>query len=265
MENIKKSPGNQRIKQGPNPTNIKRKPKISVVIPCLSEEERIQDTLYGLFRQSVFKDTEIILVEYNPENSPYLRDLCHGMAHVRYMTVNRSGIAFARHVGIMSAFSNIICNFDADCEWINRECLANMTQPIIDKECILTVCDNVFDLREVPINELQMMDMPTKVCNFLNNLQRTTPLAILEPGSCIDKKAYEYVGGFDDVKQYELFHLGNRMAYHFNNISTLLFSRQPTGQHKKCVNDAAVIVSSRRAIKWSQRGLEVLSYDNAYR
>lgn len=252
-------------KPGPNPTNIKRKPKISVIIPCLSEEERIEDTLYGLFRQSVFKDSEIILVEYNPLNDPYLSNLAHGLAHVRHMTVNRSGIAFARHVGIMSANSDVICNFDADCEWVNKYCLEYMTKPIMDKECILTVCDNVFDLTEVPVNELNRMDMPSKVCNFLNNIQRTTPLAILEPGSCINRRAYEYVGGFDDVKQYELFHLGNRMAYHFNNINDFLFAKELTGKHKKCINDAAVIVSSRRAVKWAERGLEVLDYQNAYR
>ena len=252
-------------RQRPNPTNIKRRPKYSVVIPAYSENERIQETLYGLFRQSVFKDTEIITVEYNPLNDPYLRDLCHGMANVRYMTVNRSGIAFARHIGIMSSNSNIICNFDADCEWVNKYCLENMTKPILEKECILTVCDNIFDLAEVPVAELQQMEMPVKVANFLNNLQRTTPLAILEPGSCFDKQAYLYVGGYDDVKQYELFHLGNRLAYHFNNIQTLLFSRTPTGTHKKHIQDAGIIVSSRRAIKWSQRGLEVLDYANAYR
>jgi hypothetical protein len=140
-----------------------------------------------------------------------------------------------------------------------------MTKPIMDRECILTVCDNVFDLTEVPVNELQRMDIPTKTVNFLNNIQRTTPLAILEPGACFDKQAYQYIGGFDDVKQYELFHLGNRMVYHFNNIQTLLFSRQPSGVHKKHIPSAAVIVSSRRAIKWAERGISVLDYSNAYR
>lgn len=249
----------------PNPTNIKRRPKVSVVIPCLSEEERISETLYALFKQSIFKDAEIILVEYNPYNDPYLRDLAHGMAHVRHMEVGRAGIAFARHIGIMSSNSNVICNYDADCEFVDKHCLENMTKPIIDRECVLTVCDNVFNLVELPINELSNMEMPTKVLTFLNNIQRTTPLAILEPGSCLDKQAYLYVGGFDDVKQYELFHLGNRLAYHFNNIQTLLFSRQPTGVHKKHISDAAVIVSSRRAVKWAERGLSVLDYANAYR
>lgn len=254
-----------KITNRPNPTNIKRRPKVSIVIPTLSENDRIADTLYGLFKQSIFKDAEVIIAEYNPYDDPYIRDLAHGMAHVRHINVGRAGIAYARHAGIMSANSNIICNFDADCEWIDKYCLENMVKPILDKECILTVCDNLFDLAEVAVNDLPSMDMPVKVCNFLNNLQRTTPLAILEPGSCFDKSAYLYIGGFDDVKQYELFHLGNRMAYHYNNIQTLLFSRKPEGAHKHHVSDAAVIVSSRRAIKWSERGLEVLNYDHAYR
>ena len=259
------SANSRKIIGRPNPTNIKRRPKVSIIIPTLSENERIADTLYSLFKQSMFKDAEVLIVEYNPYNDPYIRDLCHGMAHVRHLTVDRAGIAFARHMGIMSAHADIICNYDADCEFINKYCLENMAKPIQDKECVLTVCDNLFDLAEVPVNELQSMEMPTKVCNFLNNLQRTTPLAILEPGSCLDKKAYLYVGGFDDVKQYELFHLGNRLAYHYNNIQEILFSRKPEGKHKRCITDAAVIVSSRRAIKWSQRGLEVLDYGNAYR
>lgn len=251
---------------GPNPTNIKRRPLVSVVIPCLSEEERIEETLYALFKQSMFKDAEIILVEYNPYNDPFLSNLTHRMAHVQHMTVNRSGIAFARHMGIMASHSDVICSFDADCEWLDKYCLERMSKPILDKECILTVCDNLFDLTEVPVNELQRMEMPTKVCNFLNNMQRTTPLAILEPGSCVSKQAYEFVGGFDDVKQYELFHLGNRLAYHYNNIKDLLLvAKRPTGAHKRHVADAAVIVSSRRAIKWAERGLEVLDYANAYR
>ena len=260
-----KQPTKPIARKGPNPGNIKRRPKVSIIIPTLSENDRIADTLYSLFRQSMFKDAEVIIVEYNPYDDPYIRDLSHGMAHVRHMEVNRAGIAFARHMGIMSSHADIICNYDADCEFIDKFSLENMVKPILDKECVLTVCDNLFDLTEVPVNELSSMEMPTKVCNFLNNMQRTTPLAILEPGSCMDKQAYLYVGGFDDVKQYELFHLGNRMAYHYNNIQTLLFSRKPEGAHKKHVSEAGVIVSSRRAVRWAEEGISVLDYNNAFR
>lgn len=249
---------------GPNPTNIKRKPKISVVLPCYNEEERILDTLTGLIRQSVFKDTEIIIVEYNPFNEPYVRDLTDRMAHVRYMTVSRPGIAFARHMGIMNSYSDCIVNFDADCEFMDRDGLEKMTAPILNKECILTVCDNAFDLVEVPVEELSRMDVPAKTLAFLNNLQRTTPVACLEPGSCFSKQAYQYVGGYDDTKQYELFLLNNRLMYHYNNMQTLLLSGKFTGNHKKHI-DTVVIVSSRRAIKWAERGVEVLNYSNAYR
>ena len=250
---------------GPNPSNIRRRPKVSVVLPCFNEEDRILDTLTMLFRQSIFKDTEIILVEYNPTNDPYLRDLVERMANVRYLEVGRAGIAFARHIGIMKSNSSVICNFDADCEFLNRNSLEDLTKPILDKECILTVCDNMFDLVEVPVNELSRMDMPVKVCNMLNNLQRTSPLAILEPGSCIDKQAYSYVGGFDDIKQYELFMLNNRLMYHYNTFQSLIFGKQTGQQHKRHIDSAAVIVSSRRAIQWSKRGLEILDYAHAYR
>ena len=249
----------------PNPKNIHRKPLVSVVIPAYKEEDRIEDTLYTLFRQSIFKDTEVIVVEYNPGNDPYLQNLLHGMAKCRYITVNRAGIAYARHVGIMSAMSPIICNFDADCEFTHKYCLANLIEPIQKKECILTVCDNMFDLTEVPIEKLNEMQAPTNVCNFLNNLQRTTPIACLEPASCFSKTAYQYVGGYDDTVQHELFHLNNRFIYHYNNISTFLFEGKLTGAHKKHIDDAGVIVSSRRAIKWAERGVQVLDYNNAYR
>ena len=250
---------------GPNPTNIKRRPKVSLVLPCFNENDRILETLSRLFRQSIFKDTEIILCEYNPANDPYLRDLVERMANVRYLEIGRAGIAFARHMGIMKSNSQVICNFDGDCEFLDNKCLENLTKPILDKECILTVCDNMFDLVEVPVNELSRMDMPVKVANMLNNLQRTTPLAILEPGSCFSKEAYLFIGGFDDTKQYELFMLNNRFMYHYNSFQNLLFGGKRGQQHKKHISDAAVIVSSRRAIKWSERGLEVLDYANAYR
>jgi len=250
---------------GPNPTNIKRRPKRSVILPCFNEDDRLLETLSHLFRQSCFKDTEIIICEYNPENNAYVRDLVERMANVRYLEIGRAGIAFARHMGIMRSNSNVICNFDADCEFLDNKCLEVLTQPIIDKECILTVCDNLFDLVEVPVNELSRMDMPVKVCNTLNNLQRTSPLAILEPGSCFSKEAYQFVGGFDDTKQYELFMLNNRLMYHYNSFQNLLFGGKRGQQHKKHIPEAAVIVSSRRAIKWSERGLEVLDYANAYR
>lgn len=253
------------LNRGPNPTNIKRRPKVSVVLPCFNENDRILETLSKLFKQSFFKDAEIIICEYNPANDPYVRDLVERMAHVRYLEINRPGIAFARHMGIMKSNAQVICNFDGDCEFLNNKCLENMVTPILNKECILTVCDNLFDLVEVPVNELPRMDAPTKVANLINNLQRTTPLAILEPGSCISKEAYMFVGGYDDTKQYELFMLNNRLMYHYNSFQNLLFGGKRGQQHKKHIPEAAVIVSSRRAIKWSERGLEVLDYNNNYR
>ena len=254
---------NTQPKDKPNPKNIRRRPLISVVIPCLAEHTRVQDCLLQLFRQNVFKDTEIIIVEYNPNNEPYTRDLVWNMAHCRYLEVSRPGIAFARHYGITNSHSNVICNFDADCEFVNRFCLGRITKPIMEHECVLTVCDNVFDLTEVPASHLSKMEMPVKVMNLLNNAQRTTPVAILEPASCFDKQAYFAVGGFDDVKQGELFHLNNRFTYHFNNLGSLMLNT--SGVHKKYIDDASVIVSSRRAVKFAEQGINVLNYDNRYR
>lgn len=209
----------------------------------------------------MFKDCEVIICNWNPDNDPYLRDLVENMAKCRYYEVNRPGIAYARHMGIMKSYGSIICNYDADCEYIHKNCLRQMVQPILNKECILTVCDNLIDVTDVPESEHMALQVPIHTFNLLNNTQKKTPMAIFEPGSCMSKEAYLNVGGFDDIKSAELWHLNNRFLYHYNSLYGLLKG----GLHKQHIDTSGIIVSPRRVVKFQSEGIKILDYSNAYR
>lgn len=223
---------------------------VSVVIPTYKEGKYIRRTLEGLRAQSL--RAEIVIADYNPENDNWM--VKHMDLIDRYITVQRSGIAFARHQGIEAASGKIIVNFDADARFSTVDGLKLMCEPVLNGQCVLTCCENVFDLTHMTDSEINDMAIPIYTARALSELQRNAHVACLEPGSCMSRQAYNYVGGYADVPFHELWNLSHRIAYRYYPINI------------RFVQDTSVIVSPRRAKKFKELGLSVLDYSkNAYR
>ena len=136
-------------------------PDISIVIPTLQEKE-IATTLKYLQQQTVYKQraeilivntiegkAEILIVEYDKAGTgetfeaakPYINPLC------RMMYVQRGGIAYARHEGVMACFGSVITCFDGDGYFSSHKAVEKLTEPILKGEVHLTGCDHLFNTR----------------------------------------------------------------------------------------------------------------------
>jgi hypothetical protein len=148
------------------------------------------------------------------------------------------------------AQGQVIVNFDADARYDNINGLKYMTDPILNGECVLTCCDNIFDLTDLTPQELAKMQMPIGAANVLNSLQRVGHVACLEPGSAISKTAYNWVGGYADIPQHELWNLSHRILLKYMPFNI---------QH---IPTTSVYMSARRAKKFADLGIGVLDYSN---
>ena len=121
-------------------------PRISVVIPTYKEDKYLGRTLSELAKQTA--DYEIIIADYNPAQEEWLWPYMHKF-NIKHVKVDRSGIAYGRHKGIAAAQGEVIVNFDADARYDSAQALGYMAEPILDGRCVLTCCDNIFDLTDL--------------------------------------------------------------------------------------------------------------------
>jgi glycosyltransferase involved in cell wall biosynthesis len=242
---------------------------ISIVIPTYNEDS-IHENLLRLVQQTVFdkylQDTEIVLADYDPERKQktrngldiFLAQLKKNYYNIKLVPVPKKGIGYARHIGITNSSGQIIVNIDADSFYYNRTGVESSIKPILSGEYVMTCCDNILNTSEITDPKLNKNEniLIVKVGYAVSNtIQRDWPIVTLEPGFCFSRKAYEYSGGFADIKQSEGGLLSTRIVYNFGFNC------------KKHVPDTAVIVSARRAIASAKYGIidTWFNYDNAFR
>ena len=224
-------------------------PVISVCVPVY-QEKYIDLTVSRLWNQK--GKYEIVLAEYCPDGvscvGPRIRQ------HVKYVLVDRPGIAYARHKAIEVATGKVIVNFDADAFFSHSNALELLAAPILNKEAVLCVCDNAFNPEEIKTAEqVEAMRLPQSILDFLNTTQRGAPfVAFLECGSAMERDAYMFVGGFRDVKMWELFNLSPVMLWQFPGM-------------KRWVNGVVAVTSARRALASARYGVGALNYSTAFR
>ena len=223
-------------------------------------EKDIGTTLKYLQQQSVYKQgqAEIVIAEFDRDKTgvtyesakKYLNPLC------RFMTVERQGIAYARHSAIMASFGSICVCADSDCYFSGNRSIEKLTKPILEGQAVLTGCDNIFQTKGLTEDQLKGIAVPNAVLDTLNQMQRNPLLPIvLEPGMTFSKKAYLFVGGFSDIPMYEGATLGAKLVHAY------------TPRYKQWIPKVACIVSPRRALGSAVDGI-LQSYGNyakAYR
>jgi glycosyltransferase involved in cell wall biosynthesis len=237
---------------------------VSVVIPTYNESN-IYETLIELAKQTIFtkfpKNIEIIIADYDPERNNIVGKQCleakfTGIlppGSLRTVTVDRKGIAYARHQGILHSTGEIIVNFDADAKFTTLDGIEKLIYPITDLGAVCTCCDNYFDASQF---EEDLASKITAVATYegLNAIQKDAMIVTLEPGFTFSREAYDYSGGFFDVRQAEAIMFSPKLIYNYG-----LFA-------KRHVTDTAIMVSPRRINAMNKYGLlGILNYDNAFR
>jgi glycosyltransferase involved in cell wall biosynthesis len=222
--------------------------------------------LARLVQQSVFEiyknQVEIIVADYDPERNDIVSKQVVKFnsdydVPTFFVDVDRKGIAYARHMGIQRSKGHTIVNFDADAYFAHPNCIYNCTKPILNGECVLTCCDNLLNTNEIDNSTAtdQNVIVVRGAYTVANKIQRDNMIVIYEPGMCFSRYAYDFCGGFNDVKQSEGGFISARIIYNFGFAA------------KRHIPDAAVVVSARRAIASARYGLvdTWFNYDNAFR
>jgi glycosyltransferase involved in cell wall biosynthesis len=239
---------------------------ISIVIPTYNEPN-LHLTLEELAKQTVFQkyDTELIIADYDPEhnnvtiNSYYKFLALMNKPNIKYdfVPVDRKGIGYARHQGIAASSGQVIVNFDADAKFANVDGLEKLVEPILKNECVMTCCDNLMDGEQIDpkYNYNETMLLVKAAYATTDMIQKDNPVVTLEPGMSFTRYAYDYVGGFNDIKQSEGFFLSLRIIYNFGFNC------------KKHVPNVTILVSPRRAVASTKFGIldTWFNYDNAFR
>jgi len=82
---------------------------VSTCIPIYKEENSNVGKLLANLRTQI--PAEIVIAEYDHEGVSRLKT---NYPDVTYVSIERPGVAYARHQAIMAAKGDIICNFDAE-------------------------------------------------------------------------------------------------------------------------------------------------------
>lgn len=121
-------------------------PFVSVVIPCLNEEERLGACLDSVFSQDYPRDRYEVIVADNgsTDRSPAIA----GEKGAVVVKASRRGVAAARNAGVSAARGEIIVSIDADCTaspgWLRRMaaafedpavgCVGGAIEPLQERE-----------------------------------------------------------------------------------------------------------------------------------
>jgi glycosyltransferase involved in cell wall biosynthesis len=219
---------------------------VSVVIPVYKEPlQELKQNIAYMREQTVYKQGRMeIVLAYVPDASlPMGKVINPNHKNIRAISVDRGGIAYGRHVGVNHSQGRAIVNFDADGYLAPESAVEKLTRPILEGRAHLTCCDNLFDIRNLTPAEVNSIDAIIKVNETLNQMQQSPLFACLEPGMCFSKQAYNYVGGFSDVRQYEGAFLAAKIITAYTPVM------------KQWVDGVKAVVSARRALHAAKWGI----------
>jgi glycosyltransferase involved in cell wall biosynthesis len=231
--------------------------RISVVIPTY-HEDKIGECVQYLMQQTAWKKgiMEIIISDFFEKGLTYPNPTLDSLGavvtilSVQVVNVDKRGIGYARHLGIMKARGDIIVNFDADSYFSTLDAIEQLCEPLMRGLAVISCCDSIFDTRNLTEEEIRSISMISSVLNHLNGMQRNPFFPpCLEAGMTFTKEAYQFVGGFSDVPQYEGFLLASKILHAY------------TPQMKAHIGTVQVVTSARRALASATKGL-VTAYGN---
>ena len=232
-------------------------PLISICIPSFNESKYIVDTLVGLSYQTLFKECEIVIADYDPEGTKAtyntvamgLRTNPAFAGKIKWIDVFKSGIGIARHIACSQANGKIILNFDADCRFEHTNAIELILGELIRGKYKLCHCWNEINPEEK--TAFQKAGTGDVMYQIRNTLHSAGLPFIYEPGSMLSKQTYEELGGFRDVIMLE----GPILGFD----ATLKYGLGAI----KFINNVKVLVSGRRFV--GSDGVLDLNYHHAFR
>ena len=218
---------------------------ITVAIPTYNEGDYIAHSLRNLAQQKLFRMCEVIVADYDPDRSGIVENQLKllNIPNVRYISVPRAGIAFARHLAILSSTCPYVVNFDADVHFEHDDAIERLVTPLYHKEAAVTCPDYVMAKSTIKISPIANAVYEAAVL-----MQRNSPFVALEPGMAFTRYVYDEVGGFSDLKQYEGMELSARIVAKYMGM-------------KRFIPEAKIIASPRRLEGFTKYGLIAADYD----
>lgn len=237
--------------------------RISVVIPTYHEGELGKCISY-LKQQTAWQKgiMEIVIADHFETGLTYPNPTFVSLVSMQnrdkitVVSVDKRGIAYARHMGIMASKGDIIVNFDADCYFDKIAAIELLAEPVMRKVAQIVCCEQIHDTSKLTPEQIQSISLVNSVHSYLNGLQKNPFFPpCLESGMTFSKEAYTFVGGFSDVPQYEGFLLASKIMHAY------------TPQMKYFEPDVKVVASPRRALGAAAEGLgkAYVGYQTHYR
>ena len=111
-------------------------PVLAVCIPTFEEESYIEKCLEALSHQTMFEMSEIIIADYDPDNTRKTFEAVGKWAkahkgRIKYVPVKDKGIGLARNEAVRNCGAPLITTFDADAYFVQKDALENLVNPLM--------------------------------------------------------------------------------------------------------------------------------------
>jgi Glycosyl transferase family 2 len=226
------------------------------MIPVYKEKGYIEKTLKALTQQTLYKKgkVHIIVGEYKEPGDRmihYVESICSQYPHTDYIKVDRKGIGFARRQIIEKlGISCILMCVDSDCMFDRHDAIELMIVPILRREAVFTNCQGIrYDFKKDKITHHDL-----SLYNIIHSGDILSDWFVMAsgPGMTILRKAYDAVGGFDDLEKAEDTIMAIKLCLKFGVFS------------KKFIDNVHIYTSDRRAKGFEKMGQKAFDYEENY-
>jgi glycosyltransferase involved in cell wall biosynthesis len=208
-------------------------PKISVVIPAINEEKRIEKTLKGVMAQT-FRDFEIIVVDGKSTDSTAKI----AKKYAKVVFERRKGLSLGRNLGAKHARGSILVFIDADT--VPSKNLLEEVEKVLGRK------DAKFSAAGWPIYPIEKMNYSVRLGYYIASVLLVKVSILISKPTLMGtsfaarKDAFDRAGGFDGrLMTYEDWEIGGRLQ----KYGRIAF-----------IDDTLALTSARRVEKWGMHG-----------
>ena len=200
---------------------MKRKPKISIIVPTFNQEKYIGRCLRSLLDQSINKENyEIIIINDGSKDQTQLAINLHNEDNIRVLSNKKNmGLPYSINRGILSAKGRFVIRVDSD-DYVNREFL-NIPYNFLsyNHNIDAVACDYLLvDDKESVLKKVNVNKFPIG-CGIMFRIEQLLDLGLYDKSFLVhEDKDLRY----RFLKKYKIFRLPlplYRYRKHENNIT----------------------------------------------